>query len=154
GDAARAHDDKSKDPKAAADADLRLSHAFLAYASHLLAGRVDPRKGDSQWFGQVRRADLGGVLEQAVGTGQVGPALQGLLPTHPQYAALKQALQRHREIAQRGGWPTGFARLANLRRGGRGPGVSQLRARLLASGDLPASTAAGDVFDEALAGAL
>src|SRR6185436_19542223 len=54
----------------------------------------------------------------------------------------------------RGGWPTGFARLANLRRGGCGPGVSQLRARLLASGDLPASTAAGDVFDEALAGAL
>jgi L,D-transpeptidase YcbB len=147
-------EDGQLEPRAAAEADLRLTHAFLKYASHLVAGRVDPRKVDGQWFGQVRTVDLGQVLEGAVRSGQVGPALDPLRPLHPQYAALKQALQRYREIAQRGGWPTGFGRLADLRRGGHGPGVSRLRARLVASGDLPPSAAAGDVFDETLAEAL
>src|SRR5262245_41832614 len=128
-------------PAEAAEADLRLTHAFLKYASDLLIGRVEPRKVDPRWFGQTRRVAVTGLLDQALASGQVGKTLAGLLPQHPQYAGLKRALASYREIAARGGWPVGLARASRLRRGARGPEVAQLRARLVASGDLVAPPA-------------
>ncbi len=61
-------------------------------------------------------------------------------------AQTEQALALYRDLASRGGWPavpTG----QTLKVGVRGPNVVALRRRLIASGDLDASTGQSPVFD-------
>jgi murein L,D-transpeptidase YcbB/YkuD len=72
------------------------SHRFKLLASDLALGHV---RGDDrqQWF--IEDPDLEGdrvelLLRAAVQQHRIGEALQGLLPTHPQYAALREALAK------------------------------------------------------------
>lgn len=122
-------------PRQLANFDLLLSDAFLTYASHLLAGRLDPQHLEQDWQLQPRSQDLGLVLENALQTRDLETSLQTLLVPYPQYAQLREALAGYRELAANGGWPlieTG----AKLEPGDKGPRIAQLRARLRASGDL------------------
>jgi L,D-transpeptidase YcbB len=119
-------------PAQAAEAEVRLTAAFLKLSAELLVGRVDPARVDSHWFGQYRLVAPERMLERAVETGRVHATLNGLVPHHPQYDALRGGIQRYREISARGGWPTGFVA------GTQAPGkLAALRARLQAEGDLP-----------------
>ena len=86
-------------PEQVAEADLRFTTVFMILASHLLTGRVDPGQVDPHWFGQTRHGELAAVLERALGEKGVGPALQELVPQHPQYALLKEALRQQRAAA-------------------------------------------------------
>jgi L,D-transpeptidase YcbB len=138
-------------PEQVAEADLRLTYMFMKYATHLLQGRVDPSEVDSHWFGRQRQLDLPDLLARALDSGDVAEALRGVLPRHAQYTALKKELARYRDIASRGGWPVVPAS-ARPSKGGRGPEVAALRARLAAEGDL--ARADGDVFDDAVVEAL
>jgi murein L,D-transpeptidase YcbB/YkuD len=72
------------------------SHRFKLLASDLALGHV---RGDDrgQWF--IDDPDLDGerldvLLRAAVQQRRVGEALRNLLPTHPQYAALREALAK------------------------------------------------------------
>ena len=124
--------------KAIGELDLRLTDAFLLYASDAGQGRFDPARANPYWAQRTPAVDTAAVLREAVDSKDAAKTLEGLLPRNPQYAALRDALGRYRAIAEKGGWPTG------------------LRARLLAEGDLRGSPpkAKADVFDEALAGAV
>jgi murein L,D-transpeptidase YcbB/YkuD len=124
---------------------------FMKYATHLLQGRVDPSEVDSHWFGRQRQVDLPDLLARALDSGDVAEALRSVLPRHAQYTALKKELARYRDIASHGGWPVVPAS-ARPGKGGRGPEVAALRARLAAEGDL--ARADGDVFDDAVVEAL
>jgi murein L,D-transpeptidase YcbB/YkuD len=66
------------------------------------------------------------------------------------YDRMAAALVAHREVARRGGWPAVPPSAFGARTGVRGPQVEALRARLAASGDLPAAAAVGDTFDAGL----
>jgi murein L,D-transpeptidase YcbB/YkuD len=129
-------DGEANDPAKAALAELRLTYVFMRYASHLQAGRVDPRKLDAHWVGQTRKSELPDLLEAALSGSGVTATLAGLLPRHPQYALLKKALERQRKVAGDGGWPTNVPVSSKLRKGDRSPSVPILRARLQSSGDL------------------
>ena len=126
--------------EAALDLDLRLSYAFVKYATHLASGRTDPKSVDSHWFVTPRQVDAAALMKQALDSQNVEETLRALAPQHPQYEGLRQTLARYREIAAHGGWPA-LPEGLRLRPGARSPQVALLRARLAASGDLPQAEA-------------
>jgi murein L,D-transpeptidase YcbB/YkuD len=117
-----------------AAAELRLSYAFLRYASHLVAGSVDPRALDKNWGGETKSAELPDVLEKALQGTNLGATLQGLRPRHPQYALLQQALASYR-TGTAGGATTSLPGGGRLRNAAAGPtadsGDAQQRIRTL-----------------------
>jgi murein L,D-transpeptidase YcbB/YkuD len=129
------------------DLDVELTYAFLTAASHLATGRLQPEKLRVDWYAKPRNVDLDARLEQALTQeGAIAAALRGLTPPHEDYARLRQALRRHREIAARGGWPA-VPPGEDLEEGARGGRVRALRARL----GLPAQA---DAFDPAVTAAV
>lgn len=118
-----------------ADIELLLSDAFLTYAQHLLAGRLDPRQVDNDWILQPRSENLALVLDDALAQRDIEAALARLLSPHPDYAKLRAALAEYRQLAGDGGWPM-VPSGERLEQGDQSPGVLALRARLRASGDL------------------
>ncbi len=134
--------------------DLVLTDAFLIYGSHLLAGRVDPVTIDAMWVANRRDANMVAVLEDAIASNRVEESLRALLPAHPEYFRLRDALARYRTQAEQGGRPR-VPDGPKLTPGDRGPRVLALRQRLVASGDLdPAQATAADSFDVTLDTAL
>ena len=49
-----------------AEFDLLFTDTFLTYGSHLLAGRLPPRKVDPDWAIKPRSRDLAAVLQEAL----------------------------------------------------------------------------------------
>ncbi len=125
-----------------AELDLLLTDAFLVYASHLAGGRVDPATIHPEWSAQPRSVDLVAKLDMALATGEVVSALEELLPSHPGYGRLREALADYRRVAAQGGWPEVPGR--TLRPGMRDPGVALLRQRLRLTGDLTSSWRGAD----------
>jgi murein L,D-transpeptidase YcbB/YkuD len=85
--------------------DLLLTDAFLIYAAHLLAGRVDPAAIDPEWNAVVRQGDMVAVLEKALDSGNIQEALESLLPPQKGYRLLKKFYAKYQKIAFEGGWP-------------------------------------------------
>lgn len=140
---------------ALAEFDLLFTDTFLSYASHLLAGRLPPRKVDPEWAIKPRSRDLVAVLQEALAQGTVIPALQAMRPQAKGYVQLRETLHKYREIAAAGGWPIVAVGLAP---GAQGPRVQDLRVRLQASGDLAGGDATSQngaaLFDRNIADAV
>ena len=132
------------------DLDLLCTDGFLLYASHLSTGRVNPETIEAEWFIKSREVDLVEVLHRGLEKRQIQQTLADLSPPHPGYARLKQALAAYEDMMKTGGWaeiPPG----PKMEKGNRGSRVAALRSRLIASGDLEASTAGDrDLFDDVL----
>lgn len=136
------------DPRRLAALDLRLTRTFLGFATHLASGQVNPKKLPADWHVAPRTLDLVATLDRALERHRVRQALEDLPPGDQRYAGLRDLLERYRAIAAHGGWqPVPGGR--PLRRGQRGERVVALRARLVASGDLAATSRARPVFDAA-----
>jgi murein L,D-transpeptidase YcbB/YkuD len=82
---------------ALADVELLLTDALLTYGSHLLYGRMMPRPSDGFETSQ-EKVDLVSVLQEGAETNRIVDALHSLLPRHPGYARLRQALARYRQL--------------------------------------------------------
>lgn len=154
------------------DLDAQLTYTFLALASHVSSGRLQPETLRIDWYTKPRNVDLDVRLEQALankGEGELEKALRAIAPPSEDYARLRDALAKYREQATQGGWqqvPEG----PNLKKGDQGVRVQALAARLAASGDLQASApartetpaqgqpnggaTAPTVFDDAVAAAV
>ena len=141
-----------------ADLDMELTYTYLSLAAHLANGRLQPEKLHVEWYTKPRSVDLDARLGQALEADDAGKIVRIfhlLTPPYPAYARLHNALAGYREIMARGGWgavPPG----PPLKAGDRGPRIAALRARLAASGDLPASAVppSSDFFDGALSAAV
>jgi len=144
------------DPAQLGEIELRLTDGLLRYASDVAHGRFDPAATNPYWAQRPQAVDAAAILRDGVESKDIEKTLKGLLPRNPQYAALREALARHRAIAARGGWPTTLPARLTLRPGQRSRSVPALRARLSAEGDLreAGNAAKAEVFDEALASAL
>ena len=141
-------------PKELADLDLLLTDAFLLYAFHLSAGRVNPETFQAEWFIKIREVDLVDLLQTALKEDQVVEALENLRPKHTGYEGLKRALQDYQGILERGGWPM-VPVGTPMQQGDQGIRVEALRSRLVVSGDLTASEEGHDeLFDAVLKGAV
>ena len=125
----------SVSPELWADLDLILTDAYLLYASHLAAGRVNPETLHTDWKINTRAVDLSASLTNATSTGDIKAALKRLRPAHSGYATLRHALARLRSLAAANGWPVLDAS-KTLRLGDGSSAVGALRRRLAVSGDL------------------
>ena len=147
-----------------AHADMSLTYTFLTLGSHLASGRQQPGTLRIDWYTKPRNVDLDVRLEKALAEkGSVQEVLRSYTPPGEDYARLRDALARYRQIAAHGGWPA--VPEGKLKKGSQGEAVRVLRARLRAEGDLPGnnldnngqaqSPAPQDmVFDDALAAAV
>lgn len=142
-------------------ADMHLTYTYLTLASHVATGRQQPGTLRIDWYTRPRNVDLDARLDKALADeGNLVDSLRTLRPPEEGYKPLVDALNRYREIAKQGGWPTVPA--GELKQGARGPAVAALQARLRAEGDLagetgeaqPQSQDAAAVYDQALAGAV
>jgi len=118
-----------------ADIDLVLTDAYLVYASHLLAGRVNPVTIHAEWNVKQREVDFIELLENALRQNQIRESLQALVPRHNDYARLRAALTYYRAIAKKIDaiqLPSGVT----LKRDDEGKNISALRKRLILEGDL------------------
>ena len=86
---------------ALADLDLLLTDALLSYGAHLLYGRygrVAPRISNMMFDTSQEKIDVVDVLQQGLEANRLAEALQSLLPHHPDYTRLRQALARYRQM--------------------------------------------------------
>jgi murein L,D-transpeptidase YcbB/YkuD len=144
------------DPGRAAVLDLLLTDAVLRLGYHFQYGKVDPATLDADWnfVRHLPDADYAGALESALAAHRIRPALDELAPRGWLYEALRQELGRMRAAARSGGWPR-VPDGPRLAPGASDARVAALRARLAATGELPAQAdPASPVYDEALAGAV
>lgn len=115
--------------------DLRLTAAWLEYASDLANGVTDRPHADPMWKIKPRQVDLLPVLKKALDENRVAESLADLAPSNPEYRHLSEAREKYRQIAAAGGWPSLPASLT-LRPGQRSPHLATLVKRLAATGDL------------------
>lgn len=142
-----------------ADLDVTLTEGFRRYSEDMARGTLDPEAAGVEW--EIPRAKDPGVQpNQAVANGAPPAKVIGALrPITPYYGRLRQALGRYAEVAAKGGWPE-IGDVGKLEAGQTGPGVQQLRARLMADPDPTESQAAAagrdrpDYFDDQLVAAL
>ena len=127
----------------ATERDVRLTYTYLQYATDLSSGVGNLSRAYKDWQIKGSRVDVVALLDQALADHDVGDSLAGLLPSHPQYTKLRDALQQYRDIAQHGGWPQLPASLT-LKPGQQSDQVPALGRRLAVSGDFSARVADGD----------
>ena len=136
--------------------DMLLTEALLRLAYHLSFGKVDPESFDAQWnYGRTLAGDnVAQVIEEAIAAADIYNRIEARKPSHPMYTRLRDELARYREIERAGGWaavPAG----PSLKTGANDPRVPALRARLIASRDLPeAARSDSPMFDADLEAAV
>jgi murein L,D-transpeptidase YcbB/YkuD len=133
-----------------ADLDLLLTDAVINYGYHSFYGLINPETYELQWLNAGSGEGLMETIRKTLNSTHVEMPLRTLIPSHPHYVKLRQALAEYLELAQTGGWPrvpegkTLKKRETDLR-------VPLLRDRLAASGDLEGGGQKGnELFDGAL----
>lgn len=89
--------------------DSALTRAFLSYAQDLSRGRVEPAAVDTQWTASPPALDLVAILDWAAAAADQEALLAAVEPPQPGYRALRAALARYQELAERGPWPAELA---------------------------------------------
>jgi murein L,D-transpeptidase YcbB/YkuD len=87
-----------------ADADVMLTSAYVAYASDMLIGQIDPKKVSQSWFTGSGVKERDSSIVAALQDSDMTAALAAMAPQDSDYVVLKRALARYREIAAAGGW--------------------------------------------------
>lgn len=105
--------------------DFLLTASYLTYASHLLAGRIDPNE-EEHWFANRREKDLSEHLEKALSKNEIKTSLEALAPTHDQYEALQGYLVHLLDIKEVEVPPVE----QNLRPGDKNNAVKHAKTRL------------------------
>jgi murein L,D-transpeptidase YcbB/YkuD len=136
--------------------DILCTEALLRLAYHLSFGKVDAETFDPQWnyARTIEARDVARQVEDALASRDVYERVEALKPTHRLYLGLKRELARYR-AAEGSPQPT-IPAGPSLKPDASDARVPLLRARLAASGDLPAADAAGEstTYDAALEAAV
>lgn len=142
------------DSKASTDNELLISGMYFFYAKNVYAG-VDSKKSKSTgWFLPRDKMDYVAYLDNLL---RDPDKLEGDPSENiSQYYNLKKALQRYRDIREKGGWETiVFPKdIKMLKPGDNNPAVAQIRKRLAASGEIDSdngSTAYDSTLETAIA---
>jgi murein L,D-transpeptidase YcbB/YkuD len=133
-----------------ADLELLLTDAAVNYGYHSFYGLKNPNTYEIQWLSDGGKAELMDTIWKTLTSDHIEPPLRTLIPSHPDYVRLRQALAEYLDMSENGGWPQMPAGKP-LGKGDTGRRVSLLRERLFASGDLKeVAPGWGEIFDEAL----
>lgn len=137
------------DPLINTNLDLLLTDGLMAYAYQLVYGKVDPTALTASW--NLSRPLLKrvpeDVLQEALSDGNLADLLKSLAPSFPYYESMQAQLERHRKIADAGGWPS-VPTGKTLKPGDVDPRVTAVRARLGAEfGEKVAASGDEKAFD-------
>jgi murein L,D-transpeptidase YcbB/YkuD len=136
-----------------AEQDIALTDSLVRLVEHLRFGRIDPVRVYSDWSLRPDAGDPVAEIGTALARGEVTALVERALPASPAYQRLVKALGAYREIDRRGGWPV-VDDGPTLKPGEHSPRVLQIRARLKASGELPAGAPMSNVLDPGLVEAV
>jgi len=133
--------------------DVGLTATYLNWASDYYRGLVIPKKNEMvEWDVKRNKIKLHKALKTILGERESKYPYAQFKPLHQQYANLKTALARYRQIESKGGWkeiPSGV----KLKEGQESAAVPLLRERLVDYLQNPDSTTS-NVFDAELKAAL
>jgi len=143
----------SQSMESLADAELRISAAALAYATHAQAGRVKPKSINRDFLDMTPDPPKPQVLLS--GLAQSGDALADHLesfhPPHPQFKALQKKLLETKSAVRTGSRPKRIPDGPSLGPGTYHPQVATVRERLSVAPPLDAPDGRPDeYYDEAL----
>jgi murein L,D-transpeptidase YcbB/YkuD len=88
-----------------AHADVMLTSAYVAYAADMLVGQVDPASVSQAWHIPSVPSELDSAIVHGLENEDMKASLAAMAPQDPDYAALKDAYARYRDIAAKGDWP-------------------------------------------------
>lgn len=128
--------------------DRLATSAWLAAASHLLYGKLDPISVEPSWTVAARQADFATVLSYALSTGTVAESLDGFAPRQPIYRLMKAELARLREDLADGTLQVSEGPV--LKSGDTGVRVSELQSRLVELGMLAEDSVTGRMDEPTL----
>lgn len=145
--------EKGKDAssKAAAELEILASDAFLAMASNLAYGLINPERKLIVRFYNSRAEQMTAALEEAALRNRVSTTLSGLTPRSEEYVKLKAAYASYKSRLKEKEWPKIMSG-EKLVVGDTGKRVQQLQERLEAEDYLTGG--GGDTFDARLEAAL
>lgn len=89
------------EPEQVGELDVRLTRAFLLYASHLMNGVLEPNGVPARPSRKKTELDPVEVLEDALRSGRVEQALADLAPRDARYRRLADALERESDEERR-----------------------------------------------------
>ncbi|MEW6259097.1 MAG: L,D-transpeptidase family protein [Thermodesulfobacteriota bacterium] len=137
------------------DWDLLLTHGLTRLLRHLSYGRVNPDRLDDQWSApKPASRDIASLAASAADSGRVREVVEAILPTHPGYARLREALVLYRDIQRNGGWPL-VPSGDGIRPGESDPRIPVVRRRMaVTDGPLPVSSKNPNTYDTALIDAV
>jgi len=116
--------------------DVLASDAFLAAATHLSRGVVDPQFARPAWCAPPPKIDVAALLQAALDHRTIEETLARVSVRHEGYVRLRTALDGYRQLARNGGWPV-VPKGRSLRVGDEGERVVVLRKRLYSPSDSP-----------------
>ncbi|MGI9371114.1 MAG: L,D-transpeptidase family protein, partial [Hyphomicrobiales bacterium] len=140
---------KAGDPFTEAYAELAFSSFFLRYASDLKIGRFVPRRVDPKLYVSRKKIDQVEIINKLNLYEDLPSFFKDWEPQSAEYRSLRTALRTYRAIVARGGWG-GVEVGETLKPGMRGERVGQMRARLLASGEMTQIPDDPEFYDEGL----
>ena len=129
--------------------DVALSIGLMRHISDVHIGRVNPKSLGVGINVEPKKLDLAREVSDAIARGRVAELVRSAEPRFVQYRNLKAAYGRYRVLAADTTLPTVTAPRA-VKVGEPFDGVTSLRRRLIAFGDLPASlrsAPAGTTYD-------
>jgi murein L,D-transpeptidase YcbB/YkuD len=132
--------DTTDGPARAAALDTGLTLALLHLGRDVAVGRTSPTALDAAWKTERTAPDFAGTLSAYVENPVAW--LEAVQPPHPEYAALRKALENLRGQRANGPWPEVPDRA--FTRGESDPAVTTLRRRLAAEGYLAGEAATSD----------
>ena len=146
----------AEEPAAVAAAELKLTRAFLDYASDVRSGILDPRSVDRELHVDPERPDGAVMLREIAAAASAADYLEALAPAKAEYGRLQEKLARLSALPA-GAWGDEVPGGPSIRLGEKSRRVEAMRARLTALGDHTPAPAAGgaepaplDVYDVAL----
>ncbi|PKU26541.1 murein L,D-transpeptidase [Telmatospirillum siberiense] len=134
-----------------ADQDMLITDALLRYANAMRGQRVDPTHIEDDWFLPTPPFDAQAFLQEHAR--DMATALRGLQPPYAGYQLLRQKLAELKAIAAAGDWPKVPAG-PTIKPGDIDDRIPAIRARLMATGELPQGDRAQTLYDEQLLAAV
>ncbi|ELR69668.1 Peptidoglycan-binding domain protein [Fulvivirga imtechensis AK7] len=134
--------------------DILLTDAYLLFASHLIAGKVDPVTLNAEWRATRKETNLKKLLAEALDNIEIARSLNSLKPTYKTYVRLKSALKSYRKIKSNGGWPR-IPEGESIKPKATDPRIPLIRKRLAVTGLLAHEPVADSlVYDAELESAV
>lgn len=132
--------------------DIALTGTYFNYASDFYRGRIDPAEVTQvEWGVKKNKIKLNRALETILKERESTYPYYEFEALHKGYTDLRDALQKYREIEQKGGWPKiVLGKKKMLQKGDSGAEVLKVRQRLNLGSPIDTLNPALRVFDKDL----